>query len=418
MESITASRAKAIFTAKKKPFYHLPPTAVPVKASDLKYAFRALSDPGAGIGKFVSTIINRTGNPNCFLTSSGRWALKLIFLSLQQRYPQTKVIIPAYTCPTVAQAVLEAGLKPVFCDVSTETLDLDRSFLERLVDGETLAIMPTHLYGLAHDISDLVDLGQDSNICIIEDAAQAFGAKIRGTLVGNQGDFGIFSMGRGKCIPTGSGGIILAKDRFVDELEKLIPRTIPVRPLREIASITQFLAYALATNPIFWWFIVRSPLNPAGTGMDQNSLPPIQPYHPSPVQAGIGTSILSRIDKIHAERQGNAQILTDLVSNYPSITIPKIPKGSQPVFLRFPILVEDQARSDRLYELLSKGGIGVSRSYTRTLPDIFSRQTTAVPKSFPGAERLADCLLTLPTHRLTAADIAWIEAAFSSLNSK
>jgi dTDP-4-amino-4,6-dideoxygalactose transaminase len=158
-------------------------------------------------------------------------------------------------------------------------------------------------------------------------------------------------------------------------------------------------------------------LNPAGTGMDQNSLPPIQPSHPSPAQAGIGTAILSRIDQIHAERRRNAQLLTDLVANYPFITIPKILKGSQPVFLRFPILVEDQVRSERLYQLLSKGGIGVSRSYTRTLPDIFSRQTTAAPEGFPGAERLADCLLTLPTHRLTADDVARIEAAFRSINS-
>lgn len=402
-----------------KLFYHLPPTAVHIEVRDLKAGLRALIDPEGSYQEFMAALVDRTGSSNCFLTASGRSALLVILLSLKRRSPRTKVILPAYTCPTVAQSVLQAGLQPVFCDVSADTLDMDRSFLEELLDDQTLAIIPTHLYGLVQDLADLVDIAHRMGISIIEDAAQAFGAEIHGNSIGNAGDFGFFSMGWGKCLPTGHGGIILAKDSFASDLEKTIHEMIPGRGKRDIAVITKFLAYGMATTPMGWWFMVHSPLNPANAGMDRTKLQPIQLSHLSPAQAGIGESILSRIDQINAVRRRNSQILVNLISNYQFVTIPKVPPGGRSVYLRFPIIIEDKHLADSLFQVLSKAGIGVSRSYVRTLPDIFSSYDFAPPERFPGAERLADCLLTLPTHHLVKEDdIARIKTVFDSIDPK
>jgi perosamine synthetase len=403
---------------RKKTFYHLPPTAVPVRGSDFSYAIKALVDPVGTLDNFISTLVEKTGNPNCYLTSSGRSALAVILLTLKKSSNRSKVILPAYTCPTVAQAVLWAGLQPVFCDVSPTTLDMDRNSLHELLDQQVLAVIPTHLYGLAQDISDLVQIGRESEIYIIEDAAQAFGASINNQMVGNAGDFGFYSLGRGKCIPTGHGGIIVTSDLFVPNLIETIQATIQSGLKRDPASLVTYLAYGLATTPFGWWFIFRSPMNPAQDGMQIESLPPLICESFSVSKAGIGLSILKRIDQINALRRENAHRLIAFLANFEYVQIPKTPPESVPVFLRFPIILDQKIHTDLLYNRLSQAGIGVSRSYIRTLPDIFSCYHSADSKKFTGANHLAECLLTLPTHPyLKDDDFVRIEHVFESINT-
>jgi perosamine synthetase len=402
---------------KSRLFYHLPPTAVLIKGRDFCCGIRAIINPRTSRKKYVAALEEKLGTPNIYLTGSGRLALVLILLTIKSSSKRSKVIIPAYSCPTVAQAVLDTGLQPVFCDVSPKTLDLDREFLSRLLDNKTLAIIPTHLYGLAQDLSDLAALGREQGIFIVEDGAQAFGAAIHGTPVGNAGDFGFFSQGWGKCIPTGQGGIIISKERWKSDLEKTINKTISGKIRRDFVPILKLLGYSLVTSPAGWWFIIRSPWNPAGGGMDLDGLPPIRRISPGSAQNGIGLSILYRINEINDVRIRNADLLIELMSSYPFVSIPELPPDSQPVFLRLPILVENKARSDQIYQRMTRAGIGVSRSYERPLPDIFSNLTDARSMTFPGAEYLANCLLTLPTHHhLDARDITRIGSIFESYN--
>jgi perosamine synthetase len=418
MATSTRKTTRIPTQGQNKLFYHLPPTAVPLSGSDLSEAIQALIDPAASIQEFLSALSESIGNPNCFLTSSGRSALAIILLSLKKHSKGSRVIIPAYTCPTVAQAVLEAGLQPIYCDVSVKTLDMDRSSLMRLLDADVLAIIPTHLYGLAQDISDLVQIAQEFDIEIIEDAAQAFGATVRGKMVGNAGGFGFFSLGRGKCIPTGNGGVIIADDHYVPDLVQTIKTTLTDGVVRDITSLFKFLGYGLATTPFGWWFIVRSPMNPARDGMELDDLHPIRWNRFSPTQAGIGRSILRRIDRLNDIRRRNAQRLMALLSDFQFVHLPEIPADSKPVFLRLPIILDEKPRADLLHHLLSKIGIGVSKSYFRTLPELFSSQYAPGPKNFPGAEHLADCLLTLPTHPfLSDDDFHRIHQVFTSLKS-
>ena len=415
METSIKSGPKAQVKWRKKCFYHQPPTAVPVKLRDLQAALRALRDPKGNLEQFASVLAKWTGSSNCFLTSSGRSALRLILLFLKKNSTRKNVILPAYSCPTVTQAVLSAGLNPIFCDVEPNTLDLNRVKLTALLNDQVLAILPTHLYGLAQDISDLVKLCQELNIIIIEDAAQAFGSRIHGQMVGTGGDFGIFSMGRGKCIPTGQGGVIIAKDRYISGLTQTLLETITTKSNQELTSIFKFMAYGLATTPIGWWFIVHSPLNPAREGLEIKSLPPISFNSFPGTQAGIGISILNRIDQINKIRRRNARLLYELLSNCDYVHVPEIPSGSEPVYLRFPIIVDNENRTKTLFQQLAKVGIGVSRSYAHTLPDLYAHDSVGNTQDFPGATHLANCLLTLPTHPfMRTNDFFHIQNIFSS----
>lgn len=418
MEMLTANESTKTEGVRSRPFYHRAPTAVSIRGVDFVQAFRAIVNPDGAIADFKAALASRTGKSQVFLTDSGRSALYTILLTIKKRRDRKKVILPAYSCPTVAQAILKAGLIPMFCDVSEETLGMNRDCLKELIDEQTLAIIPTYLYGLPHDITDLIAIGHALGVTIIEDATQSFGAEINGKPVGTIGDFGFYSMGRGKCIPTGSGGVIVSNDIFAAEMHQTLQELIPGATNRSLIPILGYLGYGLATTPFGWWWIVRSWMNPAEAGMDRDKLPPFEPGDFSSVQAGIGTSILKRYDQILATRLQNALILTEILCHHPIVLRPVIQPYSQPAFLRFPIILKNKYYADAVFQALSKAGIGVSRSYTRTLPEMFSDSSPGNRQKYPGAEHLADCLLTLPTHHMSQMDIRQIEMVFSAFDSQ
>jgi perosamine synthetase len=385
---------------------HVPPVAVPVKAADLRDGFAALLRPDDSVERFRSVLAGRTGSPYSALVSSGRAALAAILLALKRLSHRTRVVVPAYGCPTVVQAVLTAGLAPVLCDVSPHTLDLDPAALERLPKDDLLAVVPTHLYGLAQDLTRLLSLGREHGFFVIEDAAQAFGATVQGRMVGTLGDAGFYSLGRGKCLPVGHGGAIVAGERcgpaIADFLQPDPGQGVRASP--RARSLAQFLGYGLATHPRGWWFVARSSLNPADAGMDLRALPPIRLEGLSPVQAAIGYSILGRIDRLQETWRSNAQRLAGMLAEFPFVHLPEIAPGTGAVWLRLPLVADNPQRVDSLYDRLWHQGIGVSRSYARSVADLYSRPLALDPAGFPGAARLATCLLTLPTNSYLRED--------------
>lgn len=404
---------------RKRLLRHVPPTAVPVTGNDLWRGLTALMAPQHAPDRFRSAIVERTGSPHCYLVSSGRAALTLILLGLKRLSGRTRVVVPAYACPTVVQSVLKAGLEPVMCDVSPKTLDLDRAALEQLIDRDVLAIVPAHLYGWAQDVRDLISIGQENGFYVVEDAAQAFGAVLSGRLVGSWGDAGFYSLGRGKCVPVGHGGVIVSQERCAPAISEAIQDTA-IEPVRwDIASLILFAGYGLVTNPVAWWFAVRTPLNPAEEGMDIDTLHPIRLGVLSAVQAGIGASILARLDEIENARRENARRLLTLLGEFDFVTLPEIAPDAEPRFLRLPFVVKGEELANRLFDMLSGQGIGVSRSYLRTLPDLFSGVVPSNGQEFPGASSLASCLLTLPTHAyLREEDVARIAGTFHAVNAQ
>jgi perosamine synthetase len=399
-------------------FRHLAPTAVSVTVGDLSAGLSAISDPRGALRRFRSALTEHTGSDNCYLVSTGRAALALILLGLKRLSGRTRVVIPAYACPTVVQAVLRAGLQPVFCDVSPQTLDLDRETLGRLIGRDLLAVLSVHLYGWAQDARELLSLGREYGFFVVEDAAQAFGATLGGRMVGNWGDAGFYSLGRGKCLPVGHGGVIVSRERCGPAIAEVVREWVSDPARLDIGALALLSGYGVATHPVGWWFVVRTPLNPANDRMDVEALPSIDLGGLSAVQAGIGASMLARLGRIQSVCRHNARRLMAQLAELDSVAVPEIAPDAEPVFLRLPVVVQDQERANRLFELLSREGIGVGRSYRRTMPDLFPNVFPSDGEDFPGAARLATCLLTLPTHAyLREEDFARISRVFAAVDS-
>lgn len=381
-----------------RPFRHLPPTATSIKIHDFKAGIEAFFNPNIGYSRLLLALSKVFSSEQCFLVSSGRAALFTILSSLKRKSDRTGVILPAYSCPSVVKAIIQNHLNPIFCDLEPTTLQFEQRCLDKLLQSNPLAVIPTYLYGIIHDIRALKEKCTQINVVVIEDVAQTFGATINGNYIGTIGDFGFSSFGWGKCIPTGQGGLIISQEKHKDEIKQTLDQILSYKKELGIKSLIAMLGYSIATTPNGWWFIHNSFLNPAEAGMDISKLKPIdvEPY--SPVQAAFAASLIARFDIIIKQRRTTANSLNRLLSEFDYLTLPSLTANPGSVYLRFPIIVDTVERAEHLFIALNQIGIGVSKSYTRTLPDLFSSWDVQSEKKYAGAEHLAKCLLTLPTH--------------------
>src|SRR5262249_39044573 len=137
--------------------------------------------------------------------------------------PGDEVIAPAHTFFATIEAIVHAGAVPVLADVERDTFTLDPAAARALVTDRTRAIVPVHLYGQAADMDPLLELARERGLRVVEDAAQAHGARYRGRKVGSLGDAAAFSFYFTKNLgAVGEGGFVTTNDAKVAEHVRLL----------------------------------------------------------------------------------------------------------------------------------------------------------------------------------------------------
>ncbi len=126
--------------------------------------------------------------------------------------PGDEVILPAYTFMATAAAILDSGAIPVFAEIDPTTFNLNPAEAEKAITGQTKVIMPVHIGGNPADMNTFIEIADRHNIAILEDAAQAPGARYAGQGVGSLGSAGCFSFQSSKNLTAGEGGIVLTND--------------------------------------------------------------------------------------------------------------------------------------------------------------------------------------------------------------
>ncbi len=129
--------------------------------------------------------------------------------------PGDEVIVPDFTFIASANAVEMVGATPVFVDIDKDTLHIDLEKCADVVNKNTKAIMPVHIYGTAVNMDSLMKFAQLHKLKVIEDAAQAIGVTWNGTHCGSFGDVGSFSFFADKTITTGEGGFVCTNDETI-----------------------------------------------------------------------------------------------------------------------------------------------------------------------------------------------------------
>jgi perosamine synthetase len=173
-----------------------------------------------------------------------------IFLAVRALVPRgRKVVLSPYTISDVVNMVICAGAVPVFADLERETCNVDPAEVERCIDSETAAVLVTHLHGLACDVERIAAICRERGVALIEDAAQAFGARSGGRPVGSFGDAGIYSFGMYKNVNAFFGGMLVTPHA---ELAGRLRAELASFPPQEIGYFLSKAASGLVSDVATW----------------------------------------------------------------------------------------------------------------------------------------------------------------------
>lgn len=334
------------------------------------------------------------------LTSSGTGALTLAIRTCLAGGGGA-VALPAYGCYDLATAADGARVPVLLYDVDPATLAPATASLARALEGGARAVVLVHLFGVPVDPAPVLDLARRAGAWLIEDAAQAAGATLRGVPAGSFGDLTVLSFGRGKGTTGGRGGALLARGgRAAPLLEAARSMTGPARGAwRELVPL---VAQWLLGRPSLYGIPSALPFLRLGETI----------YHPpAPVlgMSDVAVATLSRtLPLVAAElarRRGNAARLLQQSGRHQAVTPPA---GAEPGWLRLPLVVADAARR----AAIAARALGIMGGYPLALCDLpgFADRAGNRGDAFPGARTLAASLITLPTHGLlSGADLEHLE---------
>jgi dTDP-4-amino-4,6-dideoxygalactose transaminase len=343
-------------------------------------------------GKYVAAFEERVstwlGTPT-LACSNGTAALHLALLACGIG-PGDEVLVPAFTWPSTAHVIVQAGARPVFVDIEPDRLGMDPDAARAAVTPATRAIMPVHLFGIPCRIEPLMELAAEIGAFIIEDAACALGTTLDGgQLAGTVGAVGCFSLHPRKIITTGEGGLTATND--------------PTR----FARLNALRNHGMHRTDDGIEFI-EAGLN----------------YRLPEIGGALGVGQMEVIDEIVASRRSLAAIYTSLLQDLPV----RIPQGvrlagavpqSYVVDLAgaFPNHPEPALARKRIMGLLYEAGIeSTIGTYAVTDQPVYRAEPfNVVPEDYPVARRAARTLLTLPLHPgLNPDDVAQVVRVLQS----
>jgi dTDP-4-amino-4,6-dideoxygalactose transaminase len=313
---------------------------------------------GPKVREFESRFASFIGSKYAVAVSNGTAALHLALLAAGVG-PGDEVIVPPFTFVATATAVLLVGAKPVFADINPETYNIDPENVRKVISSKTKAIIPVHLYGLPADMDPIMEIANDYNIIVIEDAAQAHGASYKGHMVGSIGHMGCFSFYATKNMTTGEGGMVTTSSK--EYWERL-------RMLRTHGQVKGYDPHILGYN-----------------------------YRMPEIEAAIGLIQLSKLPRFLEIRKRNANVLSEMLSDVKGIRLPYEPSGSKHSWYLYTISVNKDR--DMLLKKLNSIGIGASVYYEIPvhLTPLF-RGIGFSEGMFPNAENAARQVLSLPIH--------------------
>ncbi len=180
-----------------------------------------VSSQGTFVKEFEKKFSSYVGVKCASYCTSGTTGLHLALMACGVKRGD-EVIVPDLTFVATGTSVVHAGAKPVFADIDEETLNINPESFRKKITRKTKAVIPVHLYGNPAPMKEIVEIAQEKGIKVIEDAAEAHGAKIESKMVGSFGDAGVFSFYGNKIITTGEGGIVVSNNEELMEKVNLL----------------------------------------------------------------------------------------------------------------------------------------------------------------------------------------------------
>lgn len=176
---------------------------------------------GEKVAEFERAFAKYVGCKEAIAVANGTVALHMMLIAAGVQAGD-EVIVPSFTFVSTANAVLFQRAKPVFADIDPNTFNISPEDIERKITRKTKAIIPVDYGGQVADMDSIVDIGRKHNLKVIEDAAEAHGARYKQTHAGNLGDMAMFSFTPIKNMTTGEGGMITTNNTAYAERLRML----------------------------------------------------------------------------------------------------------------------------------------------------------------------------------------------------
>ena len=320
-----------------------------------------------------------------FMTTSGTHALEMA-IELINLEPGEEVIMPSYTFPSTANAVLKSQGIPVFTEIEQETLNIDPNDIRNKITNKTKAIIPIHYAGIAANMDEINNIANEYNLLVIEDAAQAVNAKYKDNYLGTIGDLGCFSFHSTKNYISGEGGALLINKNDESLIEK-------AAILREKG--TNRINFLKGEVDKYTW-------------VDQGSS-----YLPSDLLMAFLYAQLKEMDKIKRLRQNifyRYQEKLKFLNNYNTVkSIIEIPKNRDINFNSFYIMFSNKNIRDKTIELLKQRGIKATFHYIPLHIAKMGKKLGYQKGDFPITEKISNTIMRLPLYTgMTEDEVAYV----------
>ncbi|MBD3182372.1 aminotransferase class V-fold PLP-dependent enzyme [Candidatus Poribacteria bacterium] len=290
--------------------------------------------------------------------ASGTDALLLSLMALDIGHGD-EVITTPFTFFATAGSISRLGAKPVFVDIDPKTYNINPQLIADKITEKTKAIIPVHLYGQCADMDPIMEIAEKNNLYVIEDAAQAIGAKYKGRMAGSIGHLGCLSFFPTKNLGGyGDGGMVLTNNK---ELEK------KVRMLRVHGSKIKYNHSVVGLN----------------SRLDA-------------IQAAVLLAKLKYIDQWNESRRKNADLYNSLLTDLADVVTPFCHEYNYHIYHQYVVGVKDR---DNLKEYLNKNEISTQIYYPIPLHLQDCYQELGYQKGqLPVSEKTADEVLALPIY--------------------
>ena len=323
-----------------------------------------------------------------------------------------KVILSPYTISDVVNMVLCAGGVPVFADIEDGgSCNLDSRAVLHLLDttDDVGAVLVTHFYGLICDIEPILDACRRRSIPVIEDAAQAFGARWHGARAGSLADAGILSFGLLKHVTGFVGGAVLTRDEDLAKRIRQEMAAFTVFPRKALLKhMMTGAGFDLATSPpifdttVYWLFrhaylhdvkFFNNKLDTDSAPVSYSIFPTRYAYRMSGVQADIITAQFASFEKNVQERIAKARLYAAGLDGIPGLTLPPTRDDGSHIYVYYSVLARDR---DALAREMTRRLRDVQISHHRNCAalECFSR----FHRHCPNAERASREVLYLPVY--------------------
>ena len=326
---------------------------------------------GPEVKLFEEEFSKIVGDRECVAVNSGTSALHVSLLALGIGSGD-EVILPSFTFAATANVVALAGATPVFVDIDPKTFCINADLIQSAISKKTKAIIVVHLYGLAADMTKILEIAKINSLLVVEDAAQAHLASIDNKNVGTFGDAAAFSFYPTKNMTSGEGGMVVLKNSKDARVCRL---------LRNQGMESKYQNEVIGFN-----------------------------LRMTDIHAAIGRCQLRKLSEATEKRIKNAQYLSQKLN---SEFIPYVPTGFKHVFHQYTVRVKDN-RNDFSVALQNMGiGNGVYYpTQVHKLPsfdlDLILRETELATRE----------VLSLPVHpSLTKRQLIRISDSFNKLSS-